>query len=99
LARFLISKGPHNDTLVARGVHGPVWSGFNPKIQPNRKIIVLVNITQTKLRTGSNQTGFVRFGSVFSIQNQKNRSIFVAAVVYLNLGFVPMEKRDVVLHL
>jgi hypothetical protein len=85
--------------VSCRGVRGPVRFGFNPKIQPNRKIIVLVNITRTELRTGSNRTGFIRFGSVFSIQNQKNRSIFVVAVVYLNLGFVPMEKRDVVLHL
>ena len=82
-----------------RGVHGPVRSGFNPKIQPNQKIIVLVNINRTEPRNGSNRTGFVRFRSVFSIQNQKNRSIFVAAVIYLNLGFVPMEKRDAVLHL
>jgi len=87
------------ERVIIRGVHDPVRSGFNPKIQPNRKIIVLVNITRTEPRTGSNRTGFVRFGSVFSIQNQKNRSIFVASVVYLNLGFVPMEKRDVVLHL
>ena len=85
--------------VTARGVHGPVRSGFNPKIQPNRKIIVLVNITRTEPRTGSNRTCFVWFGSVFNIQNQKNRNIFVAAVVYLNLGFVPVEERDVVLHL
>ena len=63
--------------MYARGVHGPVRSGSNPKIQPNRKVIVLANITRTEPRTGSNQTGVVRFGSVFSIQNQKNRSIFV----------------------
>jgi hypothetical protein len=85
--------------VSCRGVRGPVRFGFNPKIQPNRKIIVLVNITRTEPKTSSNRTGFVRFRSVFSIQNQKNRSIFAAAVVYLNLGFVPMEKRDAVLHL
>ena len=48
-----------------RGVHGPVRSGFNPKIQPNQKIVFLVNITRTKPRIASNRTGFVRFGSVF----------------------------------
>ena len=51
--------------VVGRGVHSPVRSGFNIKIQPNRKIPFLVNITPTEPRTGSNRTGFVRFGSVF----------------------------------
>jgi hypothetical protein len=53
--------------VVIRGVHGPARSGFNPKIQPNRKIVVLINITQTKLRIGSNRIGFIQFMSVFSI--------------------------------
>ena len=48
-----------------RGVHGPVWSGFNPKIQPNQKIVFLINITRIEPRTGSNRTGFVRVGSGF----------------------------------
>ena len=50
---------------VGRGVHGPVRSGFNPKIQPNRKIIFFINTTRTEPRTGSNRTGFVRFRLVF----------------------------------
>jgi hypothetical protein len=37
-----------------RGVHGPVRSGFNQKIQLNQKILFLINITRTELRTGSN---------------------------------------------
>jgi hypothetical protein len=61
---FLASIVTDNSVLV-RGVHGPVRSGFNPKIQPNRKIVFLINITRTEPRTGSNRTGFVRFGSVF----------------------------------
>jgi len=52
-------------TLYARGVHCPVRSGFNQKIQPNRKIILFINTTRTEPRTGSNRTGFVRFGLVF----------------------------------
>ena len=51
--------------VMIRGVHGPVRSGFNIKIQPNRKIPFLVNITRTEPKTGSNRTGFVRFGLVF----------------------------------
>jgi len=51
--------------VFSRGVHGPVQSGFNPEIQPNQKIAFLVIITRTKLRIGSNRTGFVRFGLVF----------------------------------
>ena len=50
---------------TSRGVHGPVRSGFNIKIKPNRKILFLVNITRTEPKTGSNRTDFVRFGSVF----------------------------------
>ena len=84
---------------LIKDVHGPVQSSFNPKIQPNRKIIVIVNITRIEPRTDSNRTGFVWFKLVFSIQNQKNQNIFVATVVYLNLGFVLVKERDVVLHL
>ena len=46
--------------VSCRGVRGPVRFGFNPKIQPNRKIIVLVNITRTEPKTSSNRTGFGR---------------------------------------
>ena len=55
----------NSETVETRGVHGPVRSGFNTKIQPNRKIVFLMNITRTEPRTGSNRTGFVRFGSAF----------------------------------
>ena len=50
-----------------RGVHGPVRSGFNIKIQPNRKILFFVNVTRTEP---------VLFGSgrFFSLKNQKNRN-------------------------
>ena len=47
-----------------RGVHGPVRSGFNIKIQLNRKILLFVNVTRTEP---------VLFGSgrFFSLKNQK----------------------------
>jgi hypothetical protein len=48
-----------------RGVHGPVRFGFNLKIQPNRKIVFLINMTRTEQRSDSDRTNFVRFGSVF----------------------------------
>ena len=51
--------------VVTRGAHGQVQSGFNLKIQPNRKIAFLVNITQIEPRTGSNRIGFIQFGLVF----------------------------------
>jgi hypothetical protein len=54
-----------SNEAATRGVHGPVRSDFNPKIQPNRKMIFFINTTRTEPRTGSNQTGFVRFGLVF----------------------------------
>jgi len=48
-----------------RGIHGSVRFSFNLKIQPNRKIVFLINMTWTEQRTGSDRTNFVRFGSVF----------------------------------
>jgi hypothetical protein len=47
------------------GVHGSVRFGFNLKIQPNWKIVFLINMTWTEQRTGSDRTNFVWFWSVF----------------------------------
>jgi hypothetical protein len=54
-----------NSILRHRGVHGPVRFSFNLKIQPNWKIVFLINITQTEPRTGLDRTNFVRFRLVF----------------------------------
>jgi hypothetical protein len=70
-----------------RGVHSPVRSGFNPKIQSNRKIVFLINIT----RTEPVQTEPVLFGSgrFFSIKTRKTRLIFITELLrFSRMNFI-----------
>jgi len=83
---FILTLKLHDDSHHhmqprSRGVHSPIQSSFNPKIQPNWKIVFLINITEP-----NREPVLFGWGQFFSIQNQKNRNIFVAAVVCLNLG-------------
>jgi len=65
---FLLIRKYIIEEVRSRGVHGPVRSGFNQKIQPNRKIIFFINTTRTEP---------VLFGSgrFFSKKTQKNRTV------------------------